>query len=118
MEDKSVRELQELAKSYGLKGISKLNKADLVTVIKDHKKKKHEKYVDESAIGLLAAFMITDTKAISGIIRELRAGTVEIETKSGRKFNVKKEDVVWVKTGERWPKHIYNLLKANINRTE
>ena len=35
-----------------------------------------------------------------------------VETKYGAQFIISFDDVVWVKTGTRWPKHVYNLMKG------
>lgn len=89
------------------------------------KVKTKKDYVDDVKIGQIVAFKIIipvglngpEEKALSGMIKEIRKNTFIIETKNGTIFNVKKDDVIWVKTGKRFPKGVYLALKgkADIN---
>ena len=38
---------------------------------------------------------------------------VKLKTSYGAEYVIPCEDIVWVRTGHRWPKGIYELLTAN-----
>lgn len=69
-------------------------------------------YIDNVKIDTLIAFKINETKVLSGKIIEIHKDQFVVETKTKIKFNVKKKNVIWVKTGERWPKGVYLALKG------
>ncbi len=78
-------------------------------------------YVDSLVNGQLIAFKIGSgdkEKVISGMVKEVNNSYVITETKNGVKFNVKKKNIIWVKTGERWPKGVYLALKGKAGADE
>lgn len=75
-----------------------------------------EKYIDTALEGTLIAFSIEDeNKAKSAKVIKVDKDKrfVYAETSYGKKYKVKYENVLWVKTGTRWPRGVYNLLKGN-----
>ena len=80
------------------------------------------KYADESKlervvtapIGTLLAFYEPGTTKLNTAKitnRNKSKKLIKCETQYGREFIVSFESIVWVKTGSRWPKGIYNILK-------
>lgn len=69
-------------------------------------------YIDNAKIGMLIAFKVNDRKALSGKIEEIHQAGFVVKTKNGVKFNVRKKNVMWVKTGNRWPRGVYLALKG------
>ena len=69
-------------------------------------------YLDNLSIGQLVAFKISDEKIASAKVIEIKDNDLIVESKYGKKNNITKEDIVWVKTGRRWPKSIYEKFKG------
>lgn len=71
-----------------------------------------EEYIENAKIGTIIAFKVNNVKVISGMIEEIHKSDFLVRTKSGVKFTVRKKNIVWVKTGPRWPKGVYLALKG------
>jgi preprotein translocase subunit YajC len=71
-------------------------------------------YLEKLQIGMVISFNVSTNKMLSGKIIQINDENVEVETRKGTKFKVLKNDITWVKTGQRWPKGIYEKLKSNI----
>ena len=73
-----------------------------------------EAYVDSAKVDMIVAFKLTNGKVKSAKIikRSTPKRRFLVETKYGAQFIISFDDVVWVKTGTRWPKHVYNLMKG------
>lgn len=69
-------------------------------------------YINNAKVGTLIAFKVNDTKALSGKIEAISKNSFEVRTKSGVKFTVKKSNVMWVKTTDRWPSGVYHALRG------
>lgn len=70
-------------------------------------------YLDTAAIGTLVAFAYNGGAKSAKIIgRSTKDKKLEVETEYGARMVISYEDVLWIKTGTRWPKGIYNLLKG------
>lgn len=68
-------------------------------------------YLRRADVGSIVAFSMSG-KAVSGVIKAKADTEVTIETKNGTVFgNVPYTDVLWVKTGNRWPRWVFDLLK-------
>jgi len=130
-----LKELRELATDLGLEGINELNEQELdeeiqfaKTVEKERQdfemllyeqsklegrpvRKGKKDYVENAESGLLVAFRIGN-KITTGKIKQNLQNYYIIETIKGSKLKVNKENILWVKTGQRWPNHIYNALKG------
>lgn len=78
-------------------------------------------YIFNAEEGLIVAFRLNFTskddikltKVISGKITENNKEDeiYTVETRNGLKYGVPYQSVVWVKTGERWPKGVYDEMK-------
>lgn len=112
---KKVRELMKLATSLGIKGAWSMKKDDLINQISELKSDddKNDR-IQNAPIGTIVAF-----KAPGGRIRsakiKLRSTTKRrllVCTEYDAEYNISYDDVIWVKSGKRWPKGVYNLLKG------
>lgn len=72
------------------------------------------KYVETAPIGSIVAFMVRDGKAKSAKIvkRSTPNRKLLVETSYGAQLKISYDDVIWVKTGTRFPRGVYNLLKG------
>lgn len=112
---KKVRELMKLATSLGIKGAWSMKKDDLINQISELKSDddKNDR-IQNAPIGTIVAF-----KAPGGRIRsakiKLRSTAKKrllVCTEYDAEYNISYDDVIWVKSGKRWPKGVYNLLKG------
>lgn len=117
--NKSELEMQKkdaidiIARKYDIKGRSSMRKADLIEKILEVEKEANKaKYIGKAVVGTLIAFTLPTGKALSGMVIQLCDEAFEVETKNGRRFFVKHDNVMWVKTNGRWPRQVYNALKG------
>lgn len=77
-------------------------------------------YKQKAELGTLVAFKDEEGKVRSAKIvdREKDNELLVVETEYGMTFKVPYNKVLWVKTGTRWPKGVYKLLKGNHSRHE
>jgi transcription termination factor Rho len=114
----TVKELLEIAKEYGIKGRHDMRKCELIEAIANIQvettmsKKSKTEYINNVRVGDLLAFKVNETKILSGKVEQIAKDMLVVETKNGIRFNVRKKNIVWVKTGDRWPKGIYEALKG------
>jgi hypothetical protein len=73
------------------------------------------KYIEQAVPGTIVAFRVDEYKVLSGIIEEVHALEFVIRTKNGVKFTVRKRNVIWVRTGPRWPRGVYLALKGEVD---
>lgn len=73
-----------------------------------------QKYLDNIQIGTLIAFRVSDTKAKSAkvIRKSTKLRKLQVETSYGAVHTISFQDVLWVRTGKRWPRGVYNMLKG------
>lgn len=73
-----------------------------------------QKYLDNIQVGALVAFKVSETKAKSAkvIKKSTKSRKLMVETSYGATHVIPFEDVLWVRTGARWPKGVYNMLKG------
>lgn len=74
-------------------------------------------YIKDVEIGVLVAFKFRD-KVRSGKVIDKKEGLLIIETQNKTPYNVLFEDILWVKTGDRWPKQIFYMLKGKPNKQD
>lgn len=128
-------ELRNVAKSLNIVGVWKMNKAQLVHAIEEatanvithadetvvdesgttERMVNKLKYVEAAMPGTLIAFRLPDGRVKSAAIekRSSKRRVFQVVTAYGHQHTVPFNDVVWVKTGTRWPRGVYNLLKGN-----
>lgn len=112
---KKARELMKLATSLGIKGAWNMKKDDLINQISglESDNDKNDR-IQNAPIGTIVAF-----KAPGGRIRSAK---IKLRSTANRRllvcteydaeYNISYDDVIWVKSGKRWPKGVYNLLKG------
>ena len=73
-----------------------------------------QKYLDNIQIGALVAFKVSETKAKSAkvIKKSTKSRKLMVETSYGTTHVIPFEDILWVRTGARWPRGVYNMLKG------
>jgi len=73
-----------------------------------------QKYLDNIQIGALVAFRVSETKAKSAkvIKKSTKQRKLMVETSYGATSVISFDDVLWVRTGNRWPRGVYNMLKG------
>lgn len=142
----TVKELDQMCKEKGLpryKGKTHLNKTEMINNILEKKREKveevlntveveHEEtlaneslkdsYIQNAKIGSLIAFLDKKKLTRTGKILELNSEKrhITVGLKSGKKFYIQYDDVLWVTTDEnrRWPKKILYALKESQQKIE
>lgn len=73
-----------------------------------------ELYIENSEIGTIVAFKLSSGKVKSAKIvnRNRKKKKLKLETRYGAEYIVSYDSIIWVRTGKRWPKGVYNLLKG------
>lgn len=136
----TVAELRKMAPSLGIKNCRQYKKPELVeqilkaensieveevsdiipeesieeTVVIDVERK--VPYIEQAEIGTMVAFTLPNGKVKSAklINRSVKNRKIKVETSYGKQFVVSYDDVVWVRTNNRWPRGVYNMLKGNV----
>lgn len=74
-------------------------------------------YVENIAIGTTVAFRLSNGKVKSAKVakKSTKNRKLKLETDYGAEYIVNYEDIVWVRTGKRWPKGVYKLLKGLVD---
>lgn len=117
--NKTVSELRKLCKDKGIVGYSKEKKATLIRMLETHDEKSCDdklKYIKGCKKGTIIAFLV-DGKAKSAKIikKSSKERVLKCIASYGKEFIVSFDDVIWVKTGTRWPRGVYNQLKGICN---
>lgn len=137
---KTCKELREIAKGFNIVGRWDMKKAQLIEaieqcdwtdadisfetdcIIKEGNSNQSEgsqkvtkttlDYLNNIEAGTLVAFKRDANKdiAMSGKFVSFEKGKVIVESKKGTKFKLRPDEIVWVKTGDRWPKWVFNLF--------
>lgn len=84
----------------------------------DMEQKMH--YVENVEIGTIVAFRLSSGKVKSAKVvkKSTKNRKLKLETDYGAEYIVPYESIVWVRTGKRWPKGVYNLLKGTVCSNE
>ena len=74
-------------------------------------------YIERAEVGALIAFKLSSGKVKSAKIinKSSKNRKLKLETEYGAIYVVPYEDVIWVRTGKRWPRGVYNLLKGLVD---
>lgn len=74
-------------------------------------------YIENVEIGTLVAFRLFNGKVKSAkvIRKSTKNRKLMLETDYGAKYIVSYDDIVWVRTGKRWPRGVYKLLKGLVD---
>lgn len=157
LQDKTCKELRELAKEMNISGRWDMTKSDLIeailgaevvkttnnsesakdedkvdnhangvevenkvenesaSVVVDMKQKMH--YIENVEIGALVAFRLSNGKVKSAKVtrKSTKNRKLKLETDYGAEYIVSYDDIVWVRTGKRWPRGVYKLLKGLVD---
>lgn len=73
-----------------------------------------ESRIANASVGLLVAFYEPESRKLNTakiVNKSTKKQMFKLETQYGKEFIVPYKDVIWVKTGTRWPKGIYSILK-------
>lgn len=74
-------------------------------------------YIENIKIGTLVAFRLSNGKVKSAKVtrKSTNSRKLKLETNYGAEYIISFDDVLWVRSGKRWPKGIYNLLKGLVD---
>lgn len=70
-----------------------------------------EDYIQHLEPGMLVAFK-SPQGVKSGKVLSKQCEIIKLEEFSGQLMYIKDSDVIWVKTGKRWPKSIFEALRG------
>ena len=123
LSSKTVKELRELAKEKNISGRWDMTKQQLIDAIEASSEvptKTTADYLSNIEPGTLVAFKRSNKKdlAMSGKFVSFVGGKVIIETKKGTQFRINPENIIWVKTGARWPKWVFALFNKKESEVE
>lgn len=73
-------------------------------------------YIENIDVGTIVAFRLSNGKVKSAKVvrKSTKNRKLKLETDYGAEYIVSYEDVVWVRTGKRWPRGVYQLLKGQV----
>lgn len=74
-------------------------------------------YIENIEIGTLVAFRLSNGKVKSAKVtrKSTKNRRLKLETDYGAEYIVSFDDIVWVRTGKRWPRGVYKLLKGLVD---
>lgn len=74
-------------------------------------------YIENIDIGTIVAFRLSNGKVKSAKVarKSTKNRKLKLETDYGAEYIVSYDDIVWVRTGKRWPKGVYKLLKGQVD---
>lgn len=128
LSSKTVKELLIIAKERQIVGRHDMKKQQLIDAIVEFEKilneatakKTHEDYIKNLKQGDIIAFqfysyfggkIVRSAKVVDAYPGEVG---LTVQDKIGNKYFVYKSNILWVKTGKRWPKYIYSMFKGEI----
>lgn len=74
-------------------------------------------YIENIDIGTIVAFRLSNGKVKSAKVtrKSTKNRKLKLETDYGAEYIISYEDVIWVRTGKRWPRGVYKLLKGQVD---
>lgn len=120
-EEDEEQQVKETEKKLEDNPKAKENKCNEEVKNTEDAERKRKAYVENIAVGTIVAFRTPDGKVKSAMVvnKSSKYRKLKLETKYGAIYVVKYEDVIWVKTGKRFPRGVYNLLKGiKVNEEE
>lgn len=117
LKELSKNELLEIAKQNNLqryKGKKTLTKIELIDLIGGFlQKSKKQSYIDNLTTGSLVAFKTLGKPKTAKVLKKsTKNKKAKVITEYGAEFIIDFDDILWVRTGTRWPKWVYELLKG------
>jgi len=138
IKDSTVVGLKQIAKDHDVPQAYKMNRAKLEEVLTNIvnlrdarmevkcgvatiKLDTKERYRNSAAPGTLVAFRVCGKLMTAKIVKvkhDWDSCDLEVHTKNGTKIHIDATEVLWFKTGARWPKSIFDELKGFTNVKE
>lgn len=83
-------------------------------------KKSKIPYLENAKKGSLVAYKVSDVKASSGkiISKDEDGQKMKVVTEYGKEDLINYSEILWIKTGSRWPKGVYEMLKGKYSDEE
>ena len=77
-------------------------------------------YIEGAVVGTIVAFKLPNGKVKSAKIikKSTKRRQFMLETDYGAQYITPYEDIIWVRTGKRWPRGVYKLLKGLVDVDE
>lgn len=97
---------KEIAKNVSVKIIEK----------PDEQKQTKNQHIENAKVGQFVAFKNVDGRMFSAKLIEKLEGKFKVETRNGSIYFVEHSNVMWIKTGEKWPPGIYNAMRESSKR--
>ena len=74
-------------------------------------------YIENIDIGTIVAFRLSNGKVKSAKVtrKSTKNRKLKLETDYGAEYIVSYDDIIWVRTGKRWPRGVYKLLKGQVD---
>lgn len=74
-------------------------------------------YIENIDIGTIVAFRLSNGKVKSAKVtrKSTKNRKLKVETDYGAEYIVSYDDIIWVRTGKRWPRGVYKLLKGQVD---
>lgn len=74
-------------------------------------------YIENIDIGTIVAFRLSNGKVKSAKVtrKSTKNRKLKLETSYGAEYIISYENIVWVRTGKRWPRGVYKLLKGQVD---
>lgn len=74
-------------------------------------------YIENVDIGTIVAFRLSNGRVKSAKVtrKSTKDRRLKLETDYGVEYIVPYESIVWVRTGKRWPRGVYKLLKGQVD---
>lgn len=74
-------------------------------------------YIERADVGTVVAFRLAGGKVKSAKIikKSTKSRRFMLETSYGAQYITSYDDIVWVRTGKRWPRGVYRLLKGMVD---
>ena len=76
--------------------------------------------IEAIEIGTLVAFKLSNGKVKSAKVvrKSSKNRKLKVETEYGASYIINYEDVIWVRSGKRWPRGVYMMLKGLVDDGE
>lgn len=77
-------------------------------------------YIENISIGTIVAFKLPNGRAKSAKVvrKSTKNRKLKLETDYGAEYIISYDDVIWVRTGKRWPRGVYKLLKGQVDSND
>lgn len=97
---------------------NKTQKESANIVVVDFKGKMQR--IEAIEIGTLVAFKLSNGKVKSAKVvrKSSKNRKLKVETEYGASYIINYEDVIWVRSGKRWPRGVYMMLKGLVDDGE